>query len=255
MKKFFDKISGKPSATEAAAAEQRRQDDAQRQRDIITGQIALAKSPEGQKWREDLRKKNIAEIERDITLRENYLRLFNKSSGETDPELLKLKRDLEDIKKGNTTSFEVKLSELRNANPSASMSTNSNTSSMPMPMPNSMSMPKIPDNYDPFKPYKPKQPAAIDVLSRNYQTPSDFDESKAMEELNESSPVSRYKVPDDFDESKAMEDLNDEEFDGGKRNRLTKRRKAKKSKKAKKTKKSRKSIKAKTSKKVTKSRK
>jgi hypothetical protein len=247
MKKFFDKISNKPSATEsAAAAEQRRQDEAQRQRDIITGQMALAKSPEGQKWREDLRKKNIAEIERDITLRENYLRLFNKSSGETDPELLKLKRDLEDIKKGNTTSFEVKLSELRNANPSASMSMPI-ASSMSMSMP--MSMPRIPDNYDPFKPYKPKQRATKDVLSRNYQTPDDFDESKAMEELNESSPVSSkvntYKVPDDFDESKAMEDLNDEDFDGGKRNKLTKRRKAKKTKKTKKTKKSRKSKKAK----------
>lgn len=260
MKGFFNKITGKTSKAEQAAAdEKRRQDELERQREISRLAVEKAKSPEGQKWRQDLQKQKIAEIEQDIRLREQYLRLFNKSSGETDPELLKLKRDLENIKNGVTTDFNLRLTELRDANPSPQIS---NTSSLQMPMntsmpmsmntsmPMSMPKPSIPYNYDPFKPYKPKQPVGNDI-NRRFQVPESFDEQKAMDEIetfNLDSPVSKrdnkYKVPDDFDEEKAMQELNDEDFDGGRRRRRTKRRISRKSRKSRKSGKSKKSKKS-----------
>jgi hypothetical protein len=253
MNGFFDKMTGKTSKAEQAAAyEKTRQDEIERQREISRLAVEKAKSPEGQKWREDLQKQKIAEIEQDIRLRERQLKLFNNSSGETDPELLKLKRELEDRKNGVTSDFNLRLSELRNANPSSSMSmSNSNTSSLQMPMSTSMPKPSIPYNYDPFKPYKPKQPVGNDILNRQFRVPESFDEQKAMDEIQSfdlDSPVSNYKVPRDFDEEKAMQDLNEEDFDGGRRRRRTKRRISRNSKKSKKNKKSKKSRKSKKSK-------
>ena len=249
MKGFFDKMTGKTSKAEQAAVdEKRRQDEIFRQQEISRLAVEKAKSPEGQKWRQDLQKQKIAEIEQDIRLREQYLRLFNKSSGETDPELLKLKRDLENIKNGVTTDFNLRLSELRDANPPSSMPMSMPTNmSMSMPMPMPMNRPSIPDNYDPFKPYKPKQPpASNNLVSRQFRAPESFDESKAIDEIQQfdlDSPVSKqgnvYKVPSDFDEEKAMQDLNDEDFDGGKRRRRrTKRRRPRKTRKSRKSKKS-----------------
>ena len=236
MKGFFDKMTGKTSKAEQAAAdEKRRQDEIERQREISRLAVEKANSSEGQKWRKDLQKEKIAKIEQDIKLRERQLNLSN-SSIETDPELLKLKRQLEDIKNGVTSDFNLKLAELRNADTSSSMSmSNSNTSSLQMPMSTSMpmSMPKssVPYNYDPFKPYKPKQPVGNDISNRRFQVPESFDEEK----------VEKY--------------LNEEDFDGGRRRRRTKRRISRNSKKSKKTKrvkrtkrvkKSRKSKKSKT---------
>lgn len=233
MKGFFDKMTGKTSKAEQAAAdEKRRQDEIERQREISRLAVEKANSSEGQKWRKDLQKEKIAKIEQDIKLRERQLNLSN-SSIETDPELLKLKRQLEDIKNGVTSDFNLKLAELRNADTSSSMSmSNSNTSSLQMPMSTSMpmSMPKssVPYNYDPFKPYKPKQPVGNDISNIRFKVPESFDEEKVEKYLN---------------------DLNEGDFDGGRRRRRTKRRISRNSKKSKKNKKSKKSKKNKKSKK------
>jgi hypothetical protein len=250
---FFDKIKGKPSAAEVAAEEQRRRDEEQRQRDIITGQIALAKSPEGQKWREDLRKNNIAETEEEIKFKERYLKLMNRPI-ETDEEIIRLKRKLEDIKKGNPTNFDVKLAQLRDSNLSTQ---NSNASAMSLPNSSPMPMSNPNQNTSTFVPYNyystpgiPLPRRNIDVMSNKFQVPKDFDEEKAMDEIQDfdldSHVSSKFKAPKDFDEEKAMQDLNDADFDGGKRKRYAKTRKAKRSRK---TKKSRKSSKSRTSKK------